>query len=141
MMPVIFKRFIGPKLLKNCSGHRVWREKVEIGPSQFLSDDFQQLCTSCLFLIAICYSSYMFSAFMLADRKQICAVCLLSFWLGSNYEEGRVGSPLISITQLHFCAWPKPGNGCLWQMSVCSVGIGEIVDHPCLNFLFNVSKS
>jgi hypothetical protein len=25
-------------------------------------------------------------------------------------------------------------------MSVCSVGIGEIVDHPCLNFLFNVSN-
>jgi hypothetical protein len=23
MMPVIFKRFVGPKLLKNCSGHRV----------------------------------------------------------------------------------------------------------------------
>jgi hypothetical protein len=28
MMPVIFKRFVGPKLLKNCSGHRVWREVV-----------------------------------------------------------------------------------------------------------------
>ena len=28
MMPVIFKRFVGPKLLKNCSGHPVWREKV-----------------------------------------------------------------------------------------------------------------
>ena len=23
MMPVILKRFVGPKLLKNCSGHRV----------------------------------------------------------------------------------------------------------------------
>ena len=23
MMPVIFKRFVGPKSLKNCSGHRV----------------------------------------------------------------------------------------------------------------------
>ena len=28
MMPVIFKRFVGPKLLKNYSGHRVWREVV-----------------------------------------------------------------------------------------------------------------
>jgi hypothetical protein len=28
MMSVIFKRFVGPKLLKNCFEHRVWREVV-----------------------------------------------------------------------------------------------------------------
>jgi hypothetical protein len=69
---------------------------------------------------------------------------------GSNYQEQRMGIPLISLTLPHDCACSKPTPGfpksccvffCMFnEVVVRFVDIGGIVDHLFLNFLFMIEK-
>jgi hypothetical protein len=82
-------------------------------------------------------------------------VCLYKYcrWR-SSYQEGRVAILLTSLTLPHFYACPKPGLGfpmsydmvppnfefmeLRWEVVVCFVDIGEIVDYYYVNFLFKI---
>ena len=88
------------------------------------------------------------------EWKQIC-VGLFSFhyiWMAIGDPINKrwwVGIPLSSLFQPHFCACSKTGpvfpnaiSHCLfmfneisWEVIVCFVDIGGIVDHHCLYFL------
>ena len=64
-------------------------------------------------------------------------------------NKGMVGIALNGLTLPHFCACPKPGpwfptsyvvffvfSEWRWEVNVCFLDIGWIVDHHCLYFLF-----
>ena len=81
------------------------------------------------------------STFIVVDHLTVKVRCSMG---------GRIGIPLTILTLPHFCAYPKPlpefskpylvicfvFTSLKWEVVVCFVDFGGIVDHHCVNFLF-----